>query len=312
MLTPIKDRFLNIHLINQGRRKNTIDTYSIALNQLYSYFSELLKIKDEKEMLIAIDNDMIEDYIADMKKKYAVSTINNRINCWITFFTYVCVNKKIIPSNPLDGVPIIENKFSVEEKDILDRKELRELLNATYIKNRQERMFEFNSTRDRFIIAFQYTTGARICEILNMKFEWLDKIDDGYMVNIPEAVVKNHFDKRLPIQYEVLKYFNEYIEQRDKLDIDSEYVLVSARGGILGRSDWNSNLEKILNKAKIEKHITSHCARHYFVTELKLAGVSEDIMNRIGGWKMDSVKEKYYCYDKAFDEEKIKVCNSLL
>jgi len=320
MNTNILDRYFNNYLKMKNRRENTIQTYKYNMSQFYNYFSELLHTDDEIELLKKITNDMIEDYVEYLllEKKYSASSMNNKINTWKSFYKYVYKNKKIIEVNPIEHFPEVPECLSTKEKkdkEILTPSELEKVLECSYNKLEGERMFHLCSTRDRFIMAFTYTTGSRIEEILQAEFPWLEKIEDGYMINIPSTLVKNKIDKRLPITGKVLKYFNEYLIERSNLKKikDEDIIILSSKGRKVTTKDCNESLEKLLKKAEINKHITSHCGRHYFSTILTSRGdVSENIINRIGGWKMEGIKNNFYCHDEAFDNEKIRVCNSLL
>lgn len=320
MNTNILDRYFNNYLSMKDRKKNTIVTYKNNMAQFYDYFTELLHTDDEIELLSNITNDMIEDYILHLlqEKKYSSATVNNKINTWKSFFQYVCVNKKIIPLSPVDGIPQVNENQSTKttkEKEVLNHEELIQILKSSYNKLDGERMFELCSTRDRFILSFTYTTGTRIEELLQAEFDWLEEIKEGYMLNIPKQVVKNKIDKRLPITGKVLKYFNDYMSEREKLKHvhDENIIILSSKGREIGTSDCNNNLDKLISKAMINKHISNHCSRHYFASSLTSRGdISDNIINRIGGWKMEGIKNNYYCHDKAFDKEKIRVCNLLL
>lgn len=320
METNILDRFFNNYLTMKNRKENTFEQYKSNMKQFYEYFSTLLNTNNELEMLKKIDNDMIEDYVNYLinEKKFSAATMNNKINTWKSFYKYICVNKKLIKVNPVEGVPTIsENSVKTEtkEKEILTHEELTDLINKSYAKSQGERMFEFNSARFRFIISMLHSTGLRIEELLHAELSWLEEVEGGYMLLIPAQIVKNKLDKRVPICGKTLKYFREYMDERELLKNkhDDELIILSSKGKKCTTKDINEMIEKAMSKTQIDKTITSHCGRHYMTTMLDSMGVSQSLIAKIGVWKMEGVMNKHYMHnDSTFDREKIRVCSMLI
>lgn len=314
METPILNRFFENYMTDKNRRDNTFKAYKYNLNQFYEYFSELLNIYTELDMLKIINNDMLEDYTRWLRniKGYAQSSVNNKIATIQSYYIYLTESKNILPFNPAKNLPL--PLITKEETDVLSHEELTKLISQTYVKGEQQRMFEFNSARDRFVISLTHTTGLRIEELLNAEFEWLDTIEIGYMLNIPESLVKNHKSKRVPIVGKTLQYYNEYIEERNKLkNIKEENIIVlSCRGRKYKLQNYNESLDILIDKIGLDKHITSHAGRHYFATQCKEKRIDANLINRIGGWKIEGIMENTYCCDKNMDKQKIEVCKSLL
>lgn len=325
METPIKDRFLDSYLLNEKRRrKNTIETYKVSLNQLYDFFLEKYKtVNDELSMINCMTRNDFTEYIEYLDTDYDISSINTKIGAWKSFYNYLyesdIIEKNIIKlMKPLEDIKSEDEDLSdminnINKKEILTKDELHRVIQASYIKGKQERQFEFSSARARFMITLCHTAGLRMHELSNAKFKWLQPIKDGYMLNVPSIYNKNKVKKRVPITGLVLKYYNEYIEERSKLkQCDDNLIIVSNKGKQFNLGDWNKQLSKILNKTNITKHITSHCGRHYFVTEAMQQGVSMPMIYRIGGWKPKLITDEYYCHDNNMDKQKIQICNSLI
>lgn len=318
MNTNIKDRFFN-HLAIKDRRENTFKAYNNSINQFYEYFQNLLQIDDEKKLLLSINNDMIEDYMQYLvDQNYSCSTINSRLNSLKSFFKYVVVNKKIISTNPFDGIPNVSEgvvNVAKKQKDVLTREELKKILDTTYVREPNERDFELCSARNRFIIAMLHSCGLRSEELLQAEESWLRKIENGYMLCIPKEIVKNKIDKIVPICGVTLTYYNEYIEERNKLGKiqDKNIILLSARGKKLTTTAVNNMIQKYVNRLEIPKTISSHCGRHYFATQTGVNNFNENMVKRIGGWKFQDIKNSIYTHDNSiFDQEKIKICSSLI
>ena len=326
METTILNNFLDEYLQGEkGRRKNTLHSYKITINQLYNYFQEKYNINNEPELIKKITRLDLNNYILDLKSNYKIPTINSKIGCWKSYWRYLkifnYVDENITKSIEMlidikteeEDLYMMEN--DINKKEILTKDELHKALKATYIKKQGERQFELSSTRNRFILALTNTTGLRIHEVVNAKFTWLSELEGGYMLNIPSAFNKNKVNKRVPITDVVWKYYNEYLEERNKLNIKEEnkqYIILSNRGKQYDGGNWNKTLAKIMKKANIDKHITSHCGRHYFTTECINNNKNKNILYGIGGWKQKGVPYQNYLHSKQQDKEKIEVCKSLI
>lgn len=200
-------------------------------------------INDEKSFLQSISNDDYEDWKEETKGIYALSTLNRKITALKLFFNYTTVNKKITKENPMDGVKLIKpSKKKVSPwrlkkgKDILTHDEFIKVIKYSYISKPWERSFDFRSARDRFLLAFEVTTGVRIEEALNITFDMIDKVENGYMVNINKT--KTNQCKRVPIANKCLKYFEEYMEIRKNFNkANNNYLIVSHLGNKMSKTN---------------------------------------------------------------------------
>lgn len=319
MNTNIKNRYLNMYLTMKNKRENTIKQYTSNLNDFYEYFNNVYRCESEIELLKSIDNDDLEDYILYLidNKKFSANTVNSKISTLQSFYSYIVDNKNIVPYNIAKNIPYVSEERThreVKSKELLSKEEIDELINATYKKVKGERGHEISSARMRFIIALSVTTGMRIQEVLGLEENEIEQMQDreGYFINISYKRVKNKLDKRVPITGTVLKYFNEWMEERKKLGVKDKYIIVSNRGKKLSTKDYNKALEKLVEKTNINKHITSHCARVSFANILASKDVDENMIKRIGGWKINGVMENVYCRDISYDRKKIQIAESIL
>ena len=311
----VKDRYIR-YLKGREKAGNTIESYSNNINQLYVFMREYKGIQNETELLKAITNDDIEDYMFDMQDEYAPSTINQHIASWKSYFDYVMKNKHLIQFNPVEGVSAFSSNlvYSVaKKKDVLTLDEIKEIIKCSYIREKGERYAELTLSRNRFIFAILCTTGLRVEELLQAKQSWLEKIDDGYMLNIPINKVKNRIAKRVPITNKVLQYYKEY--ELDRLvfgkNVDNDLLVVSPNGNKLSTSNCGTIIKKLVEKANINKHISPHSCRHTCTTILVKRHVSESLIDQILGWKTNYMRNRYSDHVTEYDKEKIEACNFL-
>lgn len=311
----VKDRYIR-YLKGREKAENTIKSYTTDINLLYGFMREYKQIDNEYELLKSITNDDIEDYMYDMQERYALSSINQHLASWKNFFDYVMKNKHIIDYNPVDGIESFGEKIvytTAKKKDILTLDEIKEVIKCSYIRKKGERYADFTLSRNRFIFATLCTTGLRVEELLQAEKSWLEKIEEGYMLNIPASIVKNKIDKRVPITNKVLHYFKEYeLDKRSYSDaVESNLIVCSPNGKKISTSNCNTIIKKLIEKANIDKHISPHCCRHTCTTILVKRHVSEILIDKILGWKTNSMRNRYSDHVTEYDKEKIEACNFL-
>lgn len=301
----------------KGKRENTIIQYKSILKKFYDTFE--INNDNEEKKLQSITNDDLEDYIEKLiDNEYAASTINLTSAVLQNYYNYLTKNKKnIFKLNPAEGLALVSESVCKKEtkvKEVLTLEEVNKILNTTYVRAKGERMYELSSARMRFILALTFTTGARIEEILTLKDSDFEPIqgEKGYFINIPKERVKNKIDKRIPCIGLSYRYYIEYLNERSKLENKDEYIILSNKGKKLSTKDYNEGLEKLTTKAGIEKHITSHCARHTFTGLAHEKGYDEEIIMKLGGWKMTSIMQQSYTRETSYDQRKIELVKNLL
>jgi site-specific recombinase XerD len=314
-MLKVLERFINEYEI--GWSEATTIAYKADIKLFLEAIAEKKKINDEIELIQSITNDDYEDWKNETKGVYALSTLNRKITALILFFKYVTINKKLCKVNPMEGVKLVKpskkrvSPWSLrQQSNILTHEELLKLIEKSYTKLAGERNFELCSARDRFLISLEASTGVRIEEALNITFDMLDKVEGGYMVNIKDT--KTGQRKRVPIANRCLKYYEEYIKERNKFESakNCNYVIVSSKGNKMPPNKCNDNLKKLLQKAEItNKHITNHSNRHMFRTNATAKGVQESLIKIIAGWKLDPIADIYLEDTKGLDGAKIKACN---
>lgn len=316
MKKNLVDRYIRFIEL-EGKRENTLVQYKSILKKFYNEFN--ISDDNEEKILKNITNNSLEDYIEKLVEcKYAANTINLTSIVIQNFYGYLTENKgDIFRSNPSRGLVVVSESVCKKEtkvKEILTLDEVNKLLNTTYVRVKGERMFELSSARMRFILALGFTTGARIEEILTLKDTDFEPIvgEKGYFINIPKARVKNKIDKRIPCIGLSYRYYIEYLNERSKLENKDEYIVLSNKGKKLTTKDYNEALEKLTLKAGIDKHITSHCSRHTFTGLAHEKGYDEELIMRLGGWKMSSVMQQTYTRESSYDQRKIELVKNLL
>lgn len=304
---------------------NSKKSYKTDILLFLNGISEKKLITSEVELLKSITNDDVEDWSLTQRGS-AYTTINRKIVALNKFFRYIYEAKKIINTNPFNGVKMKKPPKKIDRETVLNYKlkqgktaiskeETKALIQATYIRKTKERNFELTSARNRFLLSLLFTTGLRIEEALGIEISQLKKIDGAIMVeNIPS---KTGVLKRVPIANECLKYYEEYLLARKKFKYGkkSDYLIIGETGGRWNNDNnsVNKKISKILEKANIGKHITCHCFRYGFKTHSTAKGINSDIIATMAGWKseLSSQANVYLINEGQLDSQMIEASNLL-
>lgn len=308
--------------IERSSSKNTFESYSNNMRQLYKNFQEKFNTNDEIEMLRQIDNTCMEKFLDELEGVYgyARSSINSKIITWNLFFEYCQSTKGIITINPLNKVKPFSNKKVKEtekNKYIPTKNDIEKLINACDSRTAKQKNFDLISKRNKAIISVLATTGLRISELAQSKMSDLEELDGAVMLNIKAEAVKTSVKKRVPITGISLKYFKDYIiEKKLSKYADSEFIFISSNGKEINRRNYNNILESLVDKANIDTNGSSfsvHNFRHFTATMLsKDANNSVMVINSLMGWSNGGGMINRYSHDTYWDKEKIDMCKKIL
>lgn len=158
-------------------------------------------------------------------------------------------------------------------------------------------------------VALVCSSGARKAELLQMKVSFFTKETeefDGYMYKTPEIRSKGRGKRGKIIRKYVIKemflpYLNNWLEERKKLGITTDYLFVRKENGqylpatISTANSFANRISKIFN---IDFY--SHSGRHYFCTLLKRKHLPDDIVTLIFSW---SSSDMIKIYNDVTEEE---------
>ena len=115
-----------------------------------------------------------------------------------------------------------------------------------------------NPYRKKAMLIMFINTGMRASELANLK---LNDIDDEW-INVKNAK-RNKF-RRIPLHPSVKKAIKDYI-QNERKDI-GQYLFVNQQGNKLSTVIINRDIDSVISKTTINKHISAHRLRDSFAT----------------------------------------------
>lgn len=246
-------------------QKKITHTNSYVESIKYS-FSQLIKFTGNIQ-LDEIDVRTAENFIFETSKRsfHAAAlyyrTLKAAFNKAI-FWKYIFDNpfEEIRPPKIPNKIPAFINPGDI--KQILD--------------NTDSKLF-----KDIFITAF--LTGMRLGEILNLKWNAVDLIDQILTVkNTREFTTKNKRDRIIPINQELKIIIKNRFPKVIDLNID-EFVFWKIKGVKLNNDYVSKNFKKSVIAAGLDNKIHFHTLRHSFASQLVQKGVSLYVVKELLG-----------------------------
>lgn len=300
--------FITKSLNRKARRKgktiteSTIRTYITAVNSYVKFLN--------KSFTSTLDNnveeirDLIEDYkdyLIDENK--ANSTINKRVDLLKALYKMGKINL-----GPIEKLVVRESN---DPDRLPNKKEIRLVLNTT------------NNKQLKAIILFMATSGCAINEVTNLTVgefkkslmeytssdEIYDILEDLWNKTDIIPTIKVHRKKTDFFYYtcctpECTTAIIKYLNTRD--DIEDEQLLFTMSKAAINQAFRYYNDK--LNFGKIDSHrkFHPHGLRKFFATQLTIAGVHNEDIDRLLGHKVKSVLSKYSYANKNIKTQYIK------
>jgi len=242
------DSFLSYIELEKEYSKNTISSYKNDLDD----FKEFLKKIDEDP--IEIDKKDIFNYLVFLsKKKLKPASLRRKISALRSFYKFL-IREELIENDPT--IDLTLPKKDKVLPDVISVEEIEKLINIIPEKG-------FKGKRDRALIELLYSSGLRVSEIINLKINEID-LKNGYL----KCFGKGSKERIVPFGSFAKDLLIEYIEERDKNNINSDLLFVTKKGKKIVRQEINNILNRYAKKSKLKKKIHPHMLRHSFATHL--------------------------------------------
>lgn len=139
-----------------------------------------------------------------------------------------------------------------------------------------QRMFDVcENTKHKVILALLYSCGFRVSELINLKWDHLDR--ERKIINVIQA--KGKKDRQVGFPDHIIplleKYYNEYHPK--------EYVLNGQFDIQYSDRSVNEVIKQLAIKAGINKKVHAHLIRHCYATHLVESGTDINLIQRLLG-----------------------------
>lgn len=257
----------------------SIETKRSYRTDLLDFFSG--KIFSEKDIL----NVTFEDVIAWRNsawasQRLAPATINRKLTAIKKFFDPI-VARGLMPHNPADPkiVKRLKDHGSQELKLGLSKIDMRKLIEACEIGNKP-----LVNLRDKAAILLAYSAMLRRSEVVNARWEDLQKAGSGYVLKLPKT--KTGANDFVPLDERIFKVLNQYYKAvaeklicTDKfLKFKNNYIFISFSKRSfcepLTTDAFNRIVQDRARKASLDRRVSAHILRHTGISHLLMAQVS--------------------------------------
>ena len=252
-------------------------------------------IGNEDIPIIAITEDLFDEYRFFLKKReYAASTIN-RYLCWLSRLMFRAVSRRIIRCNPFENA-----KYEKEEKKI------RFLQKGDVMKLMAMRMNDREAELARLMFVFSCFTGMAIADMENLEYRHIQTAADGRKY-IRKERQKTKVEFVVPL-HPIAEAIIRHCLEEQKGNEEQQTVKEKGKKHIFPRECSRSVIDgrlSIVGKAcGIRQRLSYHVARHTFGTMSLSAGIPiESIAKMMGHASISSTQIYAQVTDNKISED---------
>ncbi len=273
-LIEFKERyteFLTYLEVQKGLTYNTIHSYYLDLNQLFTFWNNQNNL-ELKEILPTF-------FIHLYNKKTQSSSIARKISCFKSFERFCLTQGKRLDLKL--HRPKVEKKLPV----YLSVDEMFHLLDKVQATDLPTK----HPLRDMAILELLYATGIRCSELTHIKLSDIDMQEKTIRI-----WGKGNRERLALFGNKATEKIKTYIEQeRKKITNNEEYLFINNRATKLSSRAIQRTLETFRIFLKIKRPITPHKIRHTFATHLLNQGVDLRLVQELLGHRSLASTEKY-------------------
>lgn len=247
-------------LSNQGRSRNTVESYRSDLIACWSFFQSVGIDEWDK-----VDRYTIMDLITHLQKQgRANATINRYLSSLRQLYRFL-IQEARVTVNPLALIRQLPVEIDQQgPQTVLSLVELNQLMQAPDLSQPL-------GVRDRALLELFYATGMRVSEVLRLK---VDQIHiDLRVINLQSA---NGHSRIVPLAASCCDWLQRYLASSRPALVthDDGFVFVNAHGRQLTRQGVWKIFRQQTKAAQLNREVTPQILRHTFVADLLTNGAN--------------------------------------
>lgn len=258
------EKFLHHCEVRRRLSSNTVRVYGFDLK----HFTSFLENHDPQISTCSlVTKSILDDYLDELSKIYAVKTIKRKLACIHSFFNYL-EYEEIVQINPFHKFQLnMKEGFRLPKTMVLNEVDL--ILRAAYNQNARGPGEEFTRIRDTAILELLFAGGLRVSELCNLTFTDFD--EENHQLHIQG---KGNKERTIYLENkEVIEALTNYLQLRHSLAIPIPYLFITKFNGPMSTQGVRNLVTKYTKLAGITKNITPHVFRHSFASLLLEEGV---------------------------------------
>jgi integrase/recombinase XerD len=248
--------------------RETVKTYISCIQKYERFANEKLQI----DLLQTTEENLFE-FILDLKKKLSPSRITHYRAALRRFFKMLFWYDEI-EKNPAKNLLPIRRKKPTRYKYI-PQEIIFKMLNTIDDDVNEHR----NGTkeRDKLMLLLLWCLGLRSLEVRSIKKEDIKIIDEGKKSALITVHGKGAKERALLVMDKLFDLLTDYIKGVKENSLlfpgQNNNIKVPECNRRMDDSSINKRIKKYSGLAGINTHITAHCLRHSFATEMYYANV---------------------------------------
>lgn len=248
---------------------NTVISYTTDLEQFFAYLDQKFQITDIKD----VDSKIIRTWIITLVEEgLSARSINRKISSLKSFFKYH--NRiKTISYNPTQQ--ITAPKIAKRLPEFVAQEDMERLFNEDLFADTYE------GWRDRVIIELFYSTGMRLSELINLKFQDIDFYEKSIKV-----LGKRNKERIIPIGNIAIEALQKYLLFfENKFGESKKYlpIFVTSKANKIYPKAVYKIVRKYLDMVTTIDKRSPHVIRHTFATHLLNNGADINAIKEILG-----------------------------
>ncbi len=280
-LQNLIENYINYCQHQKQLDSKTLKAYRIDLMQ----FSNAIAT----ENVYDITSTLIEDFIRQLHQKYKPKTVKRKIASLRAFFRHL-EYKEIIEYNPFHKIQIrFREPFTLPKTIPLHTVEV---FLATIYQQHALAKTEHQkkcTLRDIAVMELLFATGMRISELCTLKSTDIDLYDKTILI-----YGKGAKERRLQIgNNDIIEILKEYKDVYNNEISNCQHFFATSSGNSLSDQSVRRMINKYVNLACIDMHITPHMFRHTFATSLLEADVDIRYIQEMLGHSSINITEIY-------------------
>ncbi|HEX37569.1 MAG TPA: site-specific tyrosine recombinase XerD [Candidatus Cloacimonetes bacterium] len=282
--TSLINKFKFFLQFEKGLTANTISAYERDIAQFAASSSSVALTERTSDDVIAYINELYKEGMSD-------KTVSRKRSSLVNFYKFLHMEELI--SDPIyERFP--SPKVASSLPDVLSIEEVNALINAV------SRNDEYGK-RDRAILEFLYSTGARISEMIDVRIG-----DIFFDEQIVRLFGKGRKERYVPISRTAIELCEDYLNNaRAKLlqYRQNNVMFLNRFGNKISRMGCWKIIDKYAREAGIKTHVSPHTLRHSFATHLLQGGANLRIVQTLLGHSSISTTQIYTNIDRNYLKE---------
>lgn len=263
------------HLRGEGMSPATLRTYGQSIQ---AFARHLRTLDDAPDDVAGITRQHIQDYVITLIENAKPGTITTRFGNLRTFF-YWLVSEGELTESPMKGVK--QPKTETTPVDVLPLDACERIL-ATCKGN------DFYDRRDDALLRAYLDGGMRLSECVLLELDDVDMEQQVFWV-----IGKGNRRRAVPFGNKTARAIDRYLRARKRHPKAAESKrLWLGRLGPLNQEGVRWMLRRRCERAGLP-YAHPHQLRHTAAHQLRLAGMNDQDMKRIFGWRSSVMLERY-------------------